>query len=799
MFGSNKGQRAGSNGGRGDRGEPKGTGTTPAQMIQVGQKSRPRPIHIPPRHMNETPDESEPSYSYEEKSFLAYDKEEEVAEVVDKFHQRMAASGHRTGRGGSFGASSISNGNNHTGGSPSSSLLTRNLSSSENGSSGSLGGNSSGGSNFWRTTSRQPGSSSGTRSVGKNGRATSDGSSKNSRLQTSNKNYSNIKSRNSRRRLRSSGQSTKQIGVDNNYGKDEYKEGGLNTRVKSKDKNQKQPSGEMFGASRKLTGEAGNKVNISTQRFPHSNSASSFGSTGSNEARMKSKQRDKTRRLKLDAQQQRGEDGGIVDNGYYHEVPTMDMEYNSNINSNRGSLEYNSTMSALEEEMSRGDYTTDGSTHNRTDNDGSHSETTTNRVNRGGGTSSGSTRNFVSNSMPQSTKLASAAGAAAAAVSEYRHNSLTHHINNIRQSSPSYQRQVPGVPIHLNDNTDTRSTTSTMSDLSMTDSNTNRHQMSSPTSSMKKNSINSLNSLLNGKPVPIDSPTLSSRKNSHFQQQTPAQQQQQFHRQNQKFLQQHQRFPNAASNGDGVSSLTPVIAATIARNGGGNGAIGIELPGDIGNNFNSLGSRNVNMNRQDGSFTTVSDEFRKLPPNQNHSDALSSTGTMSTATSVTSTTFGINKGRGLQTPELSRHNSGKNTDNTNTTRRPSTDNSQLANKIAKILDDCESIRFPFKKKLMLNSLHMAATDIPVKDLYGTVLGQSLHKLSLSGNRLSTIPRKLVTCLPTLKSMDISQCELHQLPERWNLPQLRRLNLSHNRLSDFPEEVRFRISECLSAI
>merc|ERR1712238_151601 len=84
---------------------------------------------------------------------------------------------------------------------------------------------------------------------------------------------------------------------------------------------------------------------------------------------------------------------------------------------------------------------------------------------------------------------------------------------------------------------------------------------------------------------------------------------------------------------------------------------------------------------------------------------------------------------------------------------------------------------------------MTAADIPVKDLYGTVLGQSLYKLSLSGNRLSTVPKKLVTCLPSLKSIDISQCELHQLPERWNLPQLKRLNLSHNRLTDFPEEVR----------
>eukprot|EP00980_Cylindrotheca_fusiformis_P020082 scaffold7161_cov133-Cylindrotheca_fusiformis.AAC.5 len=108
-------------------------------------------------------------------------------------------------------------------------------------------------------------------------------------------------------------------------------------------------------------------------------------------------------------------------------------------------------------------------------------------------------------------------------------------------------------------------------------------------------------------------------------------------------------------------------------------------------------------------------------------------------------------------------------------------------KINLLLDACDSVRFPFKKKLILASLNLTAADIPIKDLYNTSLGNSLHKLSLAGNRLSTIPPKLVTCLPVLKTLDLSQCELHQLPERWNLPQLKRLNLSHNRLTDFPEE------------
>jgi Leucine-rich repeat (LRR) protein len=132
--------------------------------------------------------------------------------------------------------------------------------------------------------------------------------------------------------------------------------------------------------------------------------------------------------------------------------------------------------------------------------------------------------------------------------------------------------------------------------------------------------------------------------------------------------------------------------------------------------------------------------------------------------------------------------------NNNNNDASNTSNNHKRHKINLLLDQCETVRFPFKKKLMLNSLNLTAADIPVKDLYGTSLGNSLHKLSMAGNRLSTIPPRLVTCLPVLKTLDLSQCELHQLPERWNLPQLKRLNLSHNRLTDFPEEVSFSVDE-----
>lgn len=109
-------------------------------------------------------------------------------------------------------------------------------------------------------------------------------------------------------------------------------------------------------------------------------------------------------------------------------------------------------------------------------------------------------------------------------------------------------------------------------------------------------------------------------------------------------------------------------------------------------------------------------------------------------------------------------------------------------KINLLLDQCESVRFPFRKKLALEKLQMTAADIPLNYLCGTPLGQALHKLSLVGNKLGSVPPKLVQSLPALKQLDLSQCELHQLPPSWNLPALKKLNLSHNRLRDFPDEV-----------
>ena len=79
------------------------------------------------------------------------------------------------------------------------------------------------------------------------------------------------------------------------------------------------------------------------------------------------------------------------------------------------------------------------------------------------------------------------------------------------------------------------------------------------------------------------------------------------------------------------------------------------------------------------------------------------------------------------------------------------------------------------------------------------LSKNLHTLDLSRNRyLVTIPQRLVSGinmdgvkLLTLKYLDISSCALQKLPDdqQWDLPQLKSLNLSMNRLVEFPNQVR----------
>lgn len=102
-----------------------------------------------------------------------------------------------------------------------------------------------------------------------------------------------------------------------------------------------------------------------------------------------------------------------------------------------------------------------------------------------------------------------------------------------------------------------------------------------------------------------------------------------------------------------------------------------------------------------------------------------------------------------------------------------------------------------KKALYLNNLKLCEEEIPIS--YIENLKQSLEKLSLSGNRLGIVPLELVESLSSLKTLDLSHCLLRGLPSRWNLPKLVHLNLSHNRLLDFPEQVSHGTGEALTAI
>ena len=98
-----------------------------------------------------------------------------------------------------------------------------------------------------------------------------------------------------------------------------------------------------------------------------------------------------------------------------------------------------------------------------------------------------------------------------------------------------------------------------------------------------------------------------------------------------------------------------------------------------------------------------------------------------------------------------------------------------------MLDQCETVRFPFKKRLILANMNLSYDEIPVEQIVSDRLGPALYKLSLAGNRLHAIPEMLIVRLSGLRVLDFSQCDLHSIPDEWDLPSLKKLNLSHNRI------------------
>lgn len=110
--------------------------------------------------------------------------------------------------------------------------------------------------------------------------------------------------------------------------------------------------------------------------------------------------------------------------------------------------------------------------------------------------------------------------------------------------------------------------------------------------------------------------------------------------------------------------------------------------------------------------------------------------------------------------------------------------------VALLLNKCEAKmkRSFFKKSnLSLDNLNLTECQVPTKELSETKLGRHLQSLSLAHNKLETLPKSLVYCLPNLRYMNLSHCLIYELPKRWNLPLLKKLDVSHNLLIDFPEE------------
>ena len=92
-----------------------------------------------------------------------------------------------------------------------------------------------------------------------------------------------------------------------------------------------------------------------------------------------------------------------------------------------------------------------------------------------------------------------------------------------------------------------------------------------------------------------------------------------------------------------------------------------------------------------------------------------------------------------------------------------------------------------KPKLILARMNLTLKDIRLDLLLDDVLSEHLYKLSLSRNPLGGISPEIVQGgLRSLQTLNLQQCGLVELPDAWNLPMLRRLDLSHNKLSEIKE-------------
>ena len=109
-------------------------------------------------------------------------------------------------------------------------------------------------------------------------------------------------------------------------------------------------------------------------------------------------------------------------------------------------------------------------------------------------------------------------------------------------------------------------------------------------------------------------------------------------------------------------------------------------------------------------------------------------------------------------------------------------------RVNRILEQCEAVGWPFRKKLILANLNLSFADIPIEGICSEKIGPFLYKLSLKGNSIFAVPDSLVTRLTGLKTLDLSNCGLEELPDVWDLPSLKKLCLGRNKLTTFPADV-----------
>ena len=87
-------------------------------------------------------------------------------------------------------------------------------------------------------------------------------------------------------------------------------------------------------------------------------------------------------------------------------------------------------------------------------------------------------------------------------------------------------------------------------------------------------------------------------------------------------------------------------------------------------------------------------------------------------------------------------------------------------------------------------LKLGKKELTTEEISHALLHQTKHftHVSFKENPIETIPPYLATQFHCLNCLDLSKCEIFKLPREWDLPQLKSLDLSLNRLMDFPKEV-----------